>query len=189
MHQAIPDPNCIKRQQKLITYFDTIEKEIEGEIVKLVKTNPELKEATVLLRTIPGIQIITATGILAETGGFKNINNKNQLVSYAGLDVMEKQSGASVKGISKISKRGNKYLRAALYFPSLAAKKSNKLHKVLFERIFTKTGIRMKGVLAVQRKLLVLAYTIVKNKTPFNKDYETKKAELKKIKEVEIEMV
>ena len=187
-HQAIPDPNCIKRQQKLIAHFDKIEIEIEGEIIKLVDAHAELKEATELLITIPGIKMITATSILAETKGFKNIINKKQLVSYAGLDVVEKQSGTSVKGISKISKRGNKYLRAALYFPSLTSKKCNKLHKNLFERVHTKTGIKMKGVVAVQRKLLELAYTIVKNKTPFDKDYETKKAELKKETKVEVEM-
>lgn len=46
----------------------------------------------------------------------------------------------------------------------------------------------MKGVVAVQRKLLELAYTIVNNKTPFDKNYETQKAELKKEAVVEAEM-
>ncbi|WP_221391981.1 transposase [Dyadobacter sp. NIV53] len=40
-----------------------------------------------------------------ETNGFELIRNKKQLSSYAGFDVKEKQSGTSIKGKPRISKK------------------------------------------------------------------------------------
>ncbi|WP_332914699.1 transposase [Algoriphagus boritolerans] len=48
---------------------------------------------------------LTAVIVLAETNGFELVRNKRQLTSYAGFDVREKQSGTSVKGKPKISKK------------------------------------------------------------------------------------
>ncbi|WP_245535959.1 IS110 family transposase [Psychroflexus torquis] len=42
------------------------------------------------------------------------------MTSYAGFDVKEKQSGTSIKGKPRISKRGNRYLRKSMHFPSLS---------------------------------------------------------------------
>ena len=48
-------------------------------------------------------------------------------------------------------------------------------------RIVAKHGIKMKGCVAVQRKLLELIYIIYKTKTVYDKDYESKKILAKKI--------
>ena len=47
--------------------------------------------------TIPGVGILTAVIVIAETNGFELIRNKKQITSYAGLDVKEKQSGIFFK--------------------------------------------------------------------------------------------
>ena len=72
---------------------------------------------------IKGIGITTAATIIAETDGFILIKNRSQLISYAGYDVIENQSGSSINGKTKISKKGNKYIRRALHFPALSAVK------------------------------------------------------------------
>ena len=102
-------------------------------------------------------------------------NPKKQLTSYAGFDVKEKQSGTSVKGKPKISKRGNKHLRKCLHLPSLSAVKRSEAHKDLYVRIVSKSGVKMKALIAVQRKMLELTYVIFKNNTVFEQDYEAKK--------------
>lgn len=99
------------------------------------------------------------------------IRNKRQLSSYAGLDVREKQSGTSVRGKARISKKGNRYLRKAMYMPSLAAIRYNEGFKTIFARIVRRHGIKKKAGVAIQRKLLELMYTLYKKQEPFNKSY------------------
>jgi transposase len=108
---------------------------------------------------------------LAETNGFEHVKNKRQLVSYAGLDVREKQSGTSVKGKPRISKRGNRYLRKAMYLPALAAIRSNEQHRDIFARLVARHGIKMKAAVAIQRKILELIYVLIKNKTVYNEHH------------------
>ncbi|HYI76554.1 MAG TPA: hypothetical protein VEW65_02985, partial [Chryseolinea sp.] len=43
--------------------------------------------------------------------------------------------------------------------------------KAVFVRLVSKHGIKMKAVVAVQRKLLEMIYTIYKTKTLYNEDY------------------
>lgn len=71
------------------------------------------------MTSIPGVGRLTAAVVIAETNGFELIRNKKQLSSYAGFDIKEKQSGTSVKGKPKISKKGNKYIRKAMHLLSL----------------------------------------------------------------------
>jgi len=103
------------------------------------------------------------------------VRNKKQLTSYAGLDVKLKQSGTSVNKKARISKQGNRNLRKSLHLPSLSAVKYNKTHKELYVRLVAKSGIKMKGLIAVQRKLLELIYVIYKNKEGFIQNYEQQK--------------
>ena len=109
------------------------------------------------------------------------IRNKKQLTSYAGLDIREKQSGTSVKGKPRISKKGNRNLRKTLHFPAMTAVKLNQEHRELFHRIVNKTGIKMKGLVAVQRKLLELMYILYKTKTFYEVNFEENRAKIKKI--------
>jgi transposase len=123
---------------------------------------------------LPGVGLLTAAIVLAETNGFELIRNKKQLTSYAGLDVREKQSGTSVKGKPRISKKGNKHLRKAMHLPALAAIRCDERYKAIFTRLISKHGIKMKATVAVQRKLLELIYTLFKSTQRYDKDYLTK---------------
>ena len=83
----------------------------------------------------------------------------------------EKQSGTSVKGKPKISKKGNRYLRKAMHLPALAAIRHDERFKAIFVRLVGKHGIKMKAAVAVQRKLLEMIFTIYKNRTAYDKEY------------------
>ena len=168
---AYPHKSSVKRTQKLIAFLDKQEQEINQEIKELVQNDPEIKKTLKVLCTIPGIGLLTASTVLAETNGFDLIRNKRQLVSYAGLDVREKISGTSVKGKPRISKKGNRYLRKAMHFPALAAIRHDERYKAIFARLVARTGIKMKGAVAVQRKLLEMIYVIFKSGKPYDKEY------------------
>lgn len=145
--------------------------EIKTETATLVNGDAEISRSVKLITSIPGIGPLTAAVIIAETRGFELIRSKKQLTSYAGLDVKEKESGTSVKGKPRISKRGNRYLRKAMYMPAMSAISHSERYKAIFVRIVSRNGIKMKGCVAVQRKLLEMAYTIYKTGIPYNQSY------------------
>ena len=139
-----------------------------------MKENPDVDKEVNRLTTIPGIGIITAVTILAETNGFELIENKKQLVSYTGLDIKEKLSGTSINGRPRISKKGNKHIRKALYLPSLAAVRSNEKYKSTYARIVARSGIKKKGLVAIQRRLLEVCFLLYKRETNFDLEYDKK---------------
>ena len=169
--EAHPHQKSIARAKKRLALIKKQIDDIISEIKEMIETNDEVKKIIVLLCSIPGIGMITAATILGETNGFNLIRNRRQLTSYAGLDVKEKQSGTSVRGKTRISKRGNRQLRQAMHMPALAAIRHDERFKAIFTRLVSKHGIKMKAVVAVQRKLLEMTFTVFKTKINFNKDY------------------
>lgn len=176
--EAMPLFSSIERLKKRILFLNTLEKEIKDEIEINVKEHKELMMDIRNICTIPGISILTAATIIGETNGFELIRSKKQLASYAGLDVKEKLSGTSVKGKPSISKKGNRHLRSCLHLPALSTIKWDENFRNQYARIVAKHGIKMKGCVAVQRKLLELIYVIYKNKTVYDRDYESKNSVL-----------
>lgn len=172
LSEAQPNKTSMARIKKHIAFLDKQDKEVKDELARLLKEDPAMKKVVIILCSAPGIGLLTAATILGETNGFELIRNKRQLVSYAGLDVIEKQSGTSIKGKQRISKKGNKYLRKAMHLPALAAIRSNdERFKAIFARIVAKHGIKMKAAVAVQRKLLEMVFTLYKNETMYDKSY------------------
>lgn len=172
--EAEPNTNSLKRLKARIQFLNKQEYQVKKEIELCVENQSRLKKDIQNICSIPGVGMLTAVIVLAETNGFNLIRNKKQLTSYAGLDVKEKQSGTSVKGKPRISKMGNTALRKAMHLPSLSAIKHDERFKEVFVRLVSRNGVKMKALVAVQRKLLELIYLLHKNKTTYQKDYENK---------------
>jgi transposase len=169
--EAHPNAASVSRSRKQIALLDKQEQEIRAEINDFIKLDEQVKAQVNLLCSISGIGVLTAAIVLAETNGFDLIANRRQLTSYAGLDIKEKQSGTSVKGKPRISKKGNKYLRKAMHLPALAAIRHDERFKAVYARLVGKHGIKMKAAVAVQRKLLELCFCIFKNNQHYDKEY------------------
>lgn len=169
--EAEPNKNTVLRLKKQIRFFNEQEKQIKAELESLIKQDKNVNASVSLLCSLSGIGRLTAATVLGETNNFELFRNKRQLTSYCGLDVREKQSGTSIKGKARISKRGNKYLRKALHLPALAAIRSDDRFKAIFARLVSRHGIKMKAVVAVQRKLLEIMFTLHKTQQPYDKEY------------------
>lgn len=173
---ANPSKTTLKRQEAIVKLLEKQIVEVEQEIKLLVKKHSYITEAVNRACTIPGIGLISAVTVLAETNFFLDFNNAKQVTKYAGLDIILKESG-TFKGKRRISKRGNSYLRAALYMPSLSAVRYNEPIKGLYERISDKCGVKKKGLIAGCRKLLCLMCSMEKNKKDFDNNYHQKRVE------------
>lgn len=157
-----PTKAALSRAKKSIRLINKHIDHIEQELEEIISQNNGLKQLVDRLTTIKGLGFLSVVTILGETNGFALFENRKQLTSYAGYDVVEKESGTSVKAKTKISKRGNKHIRRALQYPALTAKIHDPKLKAFYERLYQKSGVKMLGVVAVQRKLLLLMYSLYK---------------------------
>lgn len=173
-----PHKSIVKQMQQHLKFLDKQIQEMETEIQTICASDVQLQQRVENICKIKGVGIMTALVVIAETNGFDLIENKAQLVSYAGYDVVENQSGSSLKGKTRISKKGNAHIRRALYFPALSAAMHEPKLQELYERIHQKNPkVKMIGAVAVQRKLLVLIYTLYKKNQAYDPTFEDKKGE------------
>jgi transposase len=143
-------------------------KQIESAIEKAVKEDPVLWERVENINTLKGLGIISIATVIAETDGFALFENQAQLVCYSGYDVVRNQSGKR-EGKSKISKMGNSHIRRILFMPAFSVVRYQvKPFIDLYERVYNRTMIKMKAYVAVQRKLLIMIYTLWKKNEKYN---------------------
>jgi transposase len=173
-HSGYTSKEVSKKLKKTIEFFEKQVKAIKKDIVEHIGRNEEVKRQVGHICLMKGVDVLTVATIVAETNGFELFNNQSQLVSYAGYDVVENQSGNHV-GKTRISKKGNSRIRRILHMAALnVVRYKETSFQRLHERVFERTKIKMKGYVAVQKKLLLVMYTLWKNDQPYSRDYEGK---------------
>ena len=173
MHSQIVDPFIIKQLNMLIKLYDKQIEQIGEQMEKLLAKDAVLKAKIEQLCQIKGLGLLSVTTIVAETNGFEGFDNLRQLVSFAGYDVVENQSGKRV-GKTKISKKGNSRLRRMLFLPAFnAVRYGEPSCLALFGRVYERSRIKMKAYVAVHKKLLTLCYAIWRNGTEYDPMYYT----------------
>lgn len=164
--QAGHDPSAfmVKSLKSIIQKLELEIDKCSMAITAQIKRERWLQEKVDKLLTVKGIGLITIAIILAETQGFEYIVNARQLASYAGYDIVRRESGTSIKGKTRISKKGNGRIRAALHFPALVAARYNASLAAVYNRINERRNTsKMVGATALQRKILLLVYALWKN--------------------------
>lgn len=124
------------------------------------------------LRSVPGIGSVAASVLLAEAAGLNTFEHPKQLTAFAGISPAPNQSG-TFTGHSSISKIGNSRIRKAFYMAALQAKRHS-VFKNLYERLIKKGKKPKVALIAVARKLLVIAFALVKSNQRFDPNHLSK---------------
>jgi transposase len=133
--------------------------------------HPDLRRQRDLLTTIPGIGAATAAVLLGEFGGITRFAEARACAAFAGVTPRRRESGTSIHGKPRLSKVGAPALRKALFFPALTALRHNPIARAMRERLLARGKHRMVIVGAVMRKLVHLAFGVLKTGQPFNAEY------------------
>ncbi|MFV1451231.1 IS110 family transposase [Maribacter sp. HS] len=165
---------ALKRHKIRLKLLNTQIEAVEEEMRSLIADNEELKRKLEYLTSIPGVSFISAATVIGETLGFESIVNAKQLASYAGYDVVLRESG-NYKGKTRISKKGNSHIRAVLHMPSMTCVRCNPTLKQFYNRLKPNKAKPLVALVAVQRKLLILMYTLWKNEQFYDAEFEIKK--------------
>lgn len=173
-HSALQFKEAIKILEQLIDVFDQELDKVKQLITAHVNGEQEVKQRIDKVCSVKGLGLLSVATVAAETNGFALIKNIAQLVSYAGYDVVENQSGKRV-GKTRISKKGNSHIRRILFMPCLQMNTYQVgTMGALYQRTFDNHGIKMKSYVAIQRKLLIIIYTLWKKNQAFDPNYHTK---------------
>lgn len=162
-HSESAEKSVVKYYERLIADIDKQLTDNQKHIKEKVIQDKELEDKVNRICTIKGIGYMTAITIIAETNGFALITSARQLTSYAGLDIIARQSGTEDPR-HHISKKGNIHIRKALYFPAMVSTRFNPQVKDLYGRICQRNPkVKMIGITAAMRKMLILVYTLWKS--------------------------
>jgi transposase len=152
----------ISRIKAHLAYLTKQISDAQADMRTLVKQSQPVADKVKKITKVKGLSFLSVVTILAETDGFNIILNQKQLIGYSGLDVRVDQSGEkTIKG--RITKKGNSHLRKALYMPALSACRTNKSMKLFYTQLNQRQRAKKQGVIAVQRKLLLLTYSLWKS--------------------------
>ena len=158
-----------------LAFIQTQIRQVEQAMLDHLNQHPDLKQQADLIASIPGLGNITACVLLAECKGITVFDNVRQLVAYIGLNPQQRQSGR-MNYTAGISRMGRKSIRSALYMPALSAMRFNPIIQPFVLRLQHKGLTGKQVVVAVMRKLVHLAYGVLKSKQPFDPHFAIKMA-------------
>jgi transposase len=151
-----------------IAFLEDQIEQVKQAIQNHINQYPDLKKQQELLISIPGVGKLTAAKVLGEVRNINEFQDARQLAAYAGLTPKNFFSGSSVRKKSILSKTGNANLRKILYMPAISAKRWNPIIKAFCERLLASGHRPMEVIAAAMRKLLHIAFGILKSGHPFD---------------------
>jgi transposase len=161
-------PNVRCSLRRIIDALSSEKARLEKLIEQQIRSHQQLLRDHQLLCTIKGIGSLTAAILLAEMARPGQVERARQAAAHAGLAPRRQVSGSSVRRNRGLAKEGNRYLRKALYMPALVAIKYNVPLRHFASPLRAVGKPNMSIVCAVMRKLIHIAFGVLKHQTPFN---------------------
>lgn len=129
--------------------------------------HPDLKQQRDLLKTIPAVGDKSANQLLCLLRS-KTFDSARQVAACSGLVPLAHQSGTSVRQPPRLSKQGDPKLRAVLYMAALSALKHNRELRRIYDRFVAGGKAKMAAIGVLMRKLIHIAYGVLKHQQPYN---------------------
>lgn len=163
----LADPSV---QTSIQTVIEQLEQQIKETLTSIrdhIDDDPDLRAKCDLLTSIDGIGERTAALLLAELGDILRFGSTRAITAFAGLNPRLQESG-TYQGQTRISRTGSPRLRAGLYMPAVCALTHNAAISALRERMKARGKTGKQIVCAAMRKLLHIAYGVLKSGKPFD---------------------
>jgi len=144
-------------RESIERHIDSLNAEIQAlteSALEVVHADAWLAQRFARLVSVKGIAQASAITLLAELSVLPADMSPRQWVAHAGLDPKHSESGTSVKGRVRISKVGNRHLRAALFLPAMVASQHEARVRAYYQKLLAKGKKPMQALVAVMRKLL-----------------------------------
>lgn len=147
---------------------------IEQQIAQFIAQDPQLCEKKRLLSSIQGLGDTSVHLLMAEMYNLADYESARAAAADAGANPAHHESGDTIRRRAKVSKMGKASVRGALYCPALSAMQHNPVVRDLAQRLAARGKPHFVVACAAIRKLIHLAYGVLKNRTPFDPEWESR---------------
>lgn len=154
--------------EAVLETLDAQIRDIRKKINDHIDQNPDLRGKRELLESIPGIGEATSAQMLIYLAHEGRFSKAKEVGAFAGLTPRRIESGSSVNRKSRLSKMGDSRLRKALYMPAIVAMHHNPVMRAFAQRLLARGKPKMVIVCAIMRKLIHMAFGILKSGRPFD---------------------
>ena len=137
--------------------------------VHLTALYGKVKEQRSVLTTIKGVTAEIAIALEAYIGDVHRFATAKKIVAYFGMNPTVYLSGASIRGASRLEKKGSGVVRRKLFLIvlNLIRLKQEPFHGY-YARLVAAGKPKLVAIAATMRKLLVIIYAMLKTQQPFN---------------------
>ena len=169
-----PDASPAVRQsvERLLKTLEDELADLERLIAEQVQRHTALQAGEQRLRTVPGVGVRVALPLLVACERYHTLAGEQAttkgVVAYVGLDPQPHESGISVRRPARISRQGDRSLRARLYMGALGALRGDNPLHAFYQRLVDRGKPKKLALLAAARKLLVWAWAVFKSTQPFD---------------------
>jgi transposase len=137
---------------------------VETRLAELVDVTPAAKALT----TVPGIGVVCAATLVAEIGDPNNYESPRQILKLAGMNLARRQSGTSILGRVRQTKRGRPLLRRQLFLLAGRWCQKKGLYRAQYERMLRQGKSKTNAVCAIARKIVPLLLRVMQSAEPFD---------------------
>lgn len=154
-------------QQQIINTLELQIANIEKQLDRIIKQDPQLQKLYQLLISIKGIGPVTARFLIVYTLGFTAFQNWRKFASYCGIAPFPNRSGTSLRGRTKVNHLANKQVKSLLHMCAVVAIQSNPEMKAYYEKRIAQGKNKMSTLNIIRNKLLARAFAVVNRGTPY----------------------
>jgi transposase len=137
--------------------------ELEEQAMELLRSEAVLSRMFDIVNSMCGVGKRTGICIVGEYCCVPDGLSSRQLVSFFGLDPQVFESGTSVKGSTRISRRGSPYMRRTLFMVALVASRFQPEIKAWYESRTARGMPKRKALVALMRRLLCVIWGMHRN--------------------------
>lgn len=155
-------------KERITQHISWLEQELDDlnkESGSMIETNPEWKEKSDIMQSVPGVGRNLALTLLSDLPELGTLNRK-QIAALCGLAPFNRDSG-QMRGKRSVW-GGRSSVRAAVYMAAFSAVRWNPLLKEFYQRLVDSGKRRKVAMVACMRKLLCILNAMLKNKTIWN---------------------
>jgi transposase len=157
-------PSHSRQREEWLSLLDNLDARIAS-VVKWLEQQAKDDSKVQLLRTHPGLGLLTSLGLVHTLEPVSRFPNQRKVVAYLGMEPMERSSAEKKRYIG-ISKAGSRLVRFLLGEAAQTAARDDQELKRFYRRIVARRG-KPKALVAVGRKLLIRGYIMLRD----NVDY------------------
>ena len=165
------NPDTVAHYERRLRQLAREIKDVQSRLPKL--QDAEFAEVKGLIQSVCGIGEKTALQLMAATSGFGSFHSAKSLAKYFGVAPRLYQSGKKSYSPGKCQ-TSKAHIRSVLYVCSWTAARHNRECRELYERLLARGKAKKLALIAVCNKLLRICFGVVRNRTPFQQDYQNK---------------